>query len=435
MTSTTAEIRAGKALRWIVAGVGASGLGTGLGVVAFPLLALRLTANPLLISGVAVAEGLPWLLVALPAGALVDRRDRKRLVLFVELARAVVVALVALGATTSRLPIVAVYAAAFLVGAGETVASGVSRASVPLVVEPEDRAKANGAVAAAQGVGGQLAGPAVGGVLFSLARAVPFLGDAACYVVSGFVQRVGTPASEPRAARVDPSRADPLAGTARPDAADAVTGVAGIWTDVTSGMRWLLGNRPLRVLAAVVGSLAFCQAMVLAVLVLYATHDLHLGATGYGLLVAVPAVADVLTNLQAHRAYARFGGSRILVVAGVVAGGAYVLLGATSVLAVAGLALLLETVATATGNVANVTMRQELIPRERFGLVNNAMRMCIMGLVPVGALSAGLLARAIGTRPTFLVAGLLQLLSLAVSAAGVRSALGGEAPGRPRPGS
>jgi len=436
VTSTTAELRTGRGLRWIIAGVGASGMGTGLGVVAFPLLALRLTANPLAISGIAVAAGLPWLVVALPAGALVDRVDRKRLVLFVELARAVVVAFVALGATTSHLPIVAIYVAAFLVGAGETLVSGVSRLSVPLVVEPEDRAKANGALAAAQGVGGELAGPAVGGVLFSVARSVPFLGDAACYVVSGFFQRAGTPANELRSRRPAPGGVAPggAAPTRRGGAAGSGEGRE-IWADVTSGMRWLLGNRALRILAVVVGSLAFCQSMVLAVLVLYATHDLHLGATGYGLLVAVPAAADVLTNLQAHRAYTRIGGSTTLVVSGVVAGGAYLLLGATSILAVAGLALVLETVATATGNVANVTMRQELIPLERFGLVNNAMRMCIMGLVPVGALAAGLLARAVGTRPTFLVAGALQLLALAVSAAGVRAALGGRAPGGPAPSS
>ncbi|MHB1597690.1 MAG: MFS transporter [Acidimicrobiales bacterium] len=407
MTSATTDKLPERALRWLVVGVGASGLGTGLGVVAFPLLALRMTTNPLLISGIAVAGGLPWLLVALPAGALVDHAERKRLVLFVELLRALVVAAVALGAATGQLPFAALYVAAFLVGTGETIVSAVSRVSVPLVVERAGRARANGVVAAAQGAGQQLAGPAIGGALFAVARSLPFLSDAACYVASGFLQRAGTPLVE---------------ATGLGSGRDAVSGV-GIWSDVASGMRWFVQSASLRTLAAVVGSLAFCQSMVLSVLVLYATDVLHLGATGYGLLVAVPAVADIATNLLAHRVYDRLGGSRTLLLSGVTAGGAYILLGATSALVVAGAALVLETIATAAGNVANVTMRQELIPRERFGLVNNAMRMCIMGLVPLGAVVAGLLTKGLGTRPTFLVAGALQLLVLVVSRRALESVL------------
>ena len=70
-------------------------------VVAFSLLALKLTSHAVLIAGVAIASRLPWLFVALPAGALVDKVDRRRLVVSVDLVRAAVLGVVALGALTA----------------------------------------------------------------------------------------------------------------------------------------------------------------------------------------------------------------------------------------------------------------------------------------------------------------------------------------------
>src|SRR4051794_25318524 len=62
-----------RALRLVQVATGVSGMGNGLVLAAFPLLAARMTDDPRLVVSVTVAVRLPWLLVALPAGALVDR--------------------------------------------------------------------------------------------------------------------------------------------------------------------------------------------------------------------------------------------------------------------------------------------------------------------------------------------------------------------------
>jgi predicted MFS family arabinose efflux permease len=152
--------------------------------------------------------------------------------------------------------------------------------------------------------------------------------------------------------------------------------------------------------------------MVVSVLVLYATRELHLSSTGYGILLAVAAVGDIAGSLLASRIVRHVGPYATLVAAGVLAAGAYLLLGSTAALVVAGAALVIEAAASSVGIVTTRSLRQTLIPRERFGLVNNAIRSCVTGAIPLGALLGGLLGAAIGLRAGFEVAGALQLVAI-----------------------
>lgn len=82
----------GGEFRRLLAAVGVSGVGDGMRQTAFPLLTASVTRSPLAVAAVGVAQGLPWLLFSLPIGALVDRWDRRRVVLAVNTLRAVLVA-------------------------------------------------------------------------------------------------------------------------------------------------------------------------------------------------------------------------------------------------------------------------------------------------------------------------------------------------------
>jgi MFS family permease len=384
--------------RRLVAAVAVTSVGDGLVLAAFPLLALRATHSALLISGVAVASRLPWLLISLYSGALVDRSNRSQLVAAVDLARALLVAGIALWALSGTVPIAAIYVAAFLVGVGETAVSAAMRATVPEIAPGDELVATNGRVGAAQTAGTRFLGPATGGVIFSVSRAIPFFGDALSYVGSAALLSSAIPADARRAQRRETS----------------------VWADVRSGLRFFLANRGLRILSVVVSSFAFCQAMVLAVLVLFASSKLHLGATGYGVLLTVAGIGDVLAGLLARRVFRLIGSYAMIMVAGVAAAGGYVLLSSTSDRVVAAIALALEAAATSLGNVATLSTRQRLIPRERYGLVNNAFRMPITGLIPAGALVGGLLVTAIGFHYTFLTASGIQLAVLASMALPLR---------------
>ncbi len=363
-------------------------------------------------------------MVALPGGVLADRAEQGLLVLTVDLLRAVVVAAVALGAVTGRITIWEMYAGSFLVGAGETIDFAVTQSLVPVLAGEADLNRFNGQVNAAETAGTQFAGPAVGGFCYSLASAVPFLADAAAYVLAAFLRRGAVPPrAVPRGSPGGQTAEGPATGQGDQggDERAAGTELRGVLGDVRSGLAFLFRNRPLRVLTATVASFAFCQAMVMAVLVIYGTRTLHLGSLGYGLLLAVAAVGDLGASLLAQAAHGRLGPYWTLVVAGLGAGAGYLLLGSTGALVVAGAALVLEAAATSLGQVASLSLRQRLIPGERFGLVNNAVRMFVTGIIPLGALVGGALTVRLGTRTTFEVAGAAQLGALVVMALPLRT--------------
>jgi MFS family permease len=369
-----------------------SSVGDGLVIVAFPLLALTLTSDPLLIAGVVVAGRLPALLCSIPAGALVDRVDRRRLVFLVNMFR--FVALVAFAgvvlAGADSLP--ALYATVFVLGTGDMVFSVATQACLPAMVPERDLPRANGYLSTADVSGQQFVGPAIGGLTFAAGRALPFIADAVSFVASALLVRKALPGKVPRSDR-------------RPFLAD-----------IRAGLRWFFGNRLLRLLAVVVASLAFCQAMVFGELVLYGTHQLHLGHVGYGLFFAGTAIGDVVGSLGAGRIYARWGPARCIVGAAVTAGIAYLVLSATAAVATALVVLFLEAFAVAVGNVTTLSLRQRIIPIELLGRVGSAFRMLVFGLIPLGALTGGLVAALFGLSTAFRTAGVLQLVVLALAA-------------------
>ena len=107
-----------------------SNLGDGVDAVALPLLAETLTRDPLLFAGVAVALRLPWLLFSLPAGAIVDRVDRRRLMAAVNAARAVLLAVFGVAVLLDAASIWLLYGVGFLLGVAETLFDNAAQ-SIP----------------------------------------------------------------------------------------------------------------------------------------------------------------------------------------------------------------------------------------------------------------------------------------------------------------
>jgi MFS family permease len=397
----------GRAFRLVQLATGISGLGDGLVLAAFPLLAARLTDDPRLVVAVTVVGRLPWLLVALPAGALVDRSDRRRLVVRVETARAVLLAAFAVAVFTGHDTLGVLLVTVFLVGAGETVVSSASHAVLPDLVAPQRLANANGTLFATQTATEDLLGPAIGGVLFAAAVVLPFAVDAVSFAVAALLLAVALPR-----------------GLARPESAPATH----LRHDVAEGFAYFIHHPTLRLIGVLTASLAFCQAIVFGPLVLFALDGLGLSDAGYGLLLGVAAIGNVVGGTVAGRLDQQFGARVLLPAGGVLAAAAYIVCGMATSVALAAVALGVEAVAVALGNVANLTLRQRLIPSELLGRVGNVLRFFIFGAVPIGGLVGGSLVQWFGVRAPFAGAAALQLVAVAVVAPPLVRKLGAMAP-------
>jgi len=379
---------------WRLLGADAvSSLGDGLVLVGFPLLALTLTSDPLRIAGVAIAGRLPALLCSVPAGALADRVDRRRMVVIANIIRVAALAIFSAAVLGGHDSLPALYATVFVLGAGDLAFSIACQAALPAMVSSADLQRANGYLLTADVSGDQFVGPAIGGLAFAAAPALPFIGDAVSFAASAVLVRTALPKT--------PVRLEPPAP---------------FLADIVDGLRWFARHRLLRLLAVVVASLAFCQAMVFSELVLYGTQQLRLGHVAYGLFFAGLSAGNVLGSLGADRIHAWLGPARCIIVAAVVAGVAYIVTSLTTVVVLAAAVLFLEAVGVAVGNVTTLSLRQRVIPSHLLGRVGSAFRLLLYGLIPLGALTSGLITSEVGIRNSFRIAGAVQLVVVALAA-------------------
>ena len=151
-----------------------SDFGDGVRLAAFPLLAAQITRSPVAVAAVTAVQGLPWLLLGGGLGVIVDRTDRRRLMLIVDIARAVIIAALVAAIFVRSAGLLLIYLTAFVTGVGSALRDTAAVTCVPRLVKPADLDQANGRVTAGQIVGNELAGPAAGGWLFGLAAVLPF---------------------------------------------------------------------------------------------------------------------------------------------------------------------------------------------------------------------------------------------------------------------
>jgi len=366
-----------------------SSTGDGAFVAALPLLAVTITRDPRLVAVVTAATFLPWLLLSLPAGAVVDRYDRVTLMWRAQAIQAAVVTMIAILIVFREADIEVLAAAGFLLGSAEVIFSNAAQAVLPALVPPELLPKANGSQQVSLTVGESFLGPPVGSLLFAAAAALPFGLDSASFAGSAAL----------------------LARLPRPGPAAQDAEHPSIRAQVAEGLRWLAGHRLLRVVAVLLGIFNFANQMGQAILVLLATQTLHVSTRGFGLLLAASAVGSVIGGLVNPLLTRHMGLLPSLVLPALVDAAAFVGIGlAPGPLAVAAL-LGVQGFSVTMWNVVTISLRQRVVPARLLGRVNSVYRMLGWGLMPLGALAGGFVAHAAGLRAPYVVAGLLCALS------------------------
>lgn len=381
------------AFRRLLAAATAANLGDGLVLVGLPLVVIQITREPVLVAGISTAFRLPWLLLALQAGALADRRSRRALLVHAAAWRAVVLAGAGVAALLGEVPLAALYVVVFLLGTGEVLFDTTSQSLVPDLVPTEHLGRANGWLIGAQTVMNNFVGAPLAGLLVGLVGASMVLGPAVLYLAAALIL-VGLP--------------EAYRPPARPPARMRV--------DIAEGLSALWRQPTLRALALLGATLNLANAGYFAVLVLFVvgpSSPMGLSEVGYGLLAAVLAGGSVAGSLLAGRLEERLGPRRTAL-GGVALTSAAMLVPVltTSVAAITVMALVLG-FASVLVNVVIVSSRQRIVPSSLLGRVNASFRVLAMGVLPVGAALGGVLASSTSLRTTFAVAVALQVVALA----------------------
>ncbi len=364
-----------------------SGLSDGVYRVAVPLLTLTLTRDPVVIGLVSASAWLPWLVVALPAGVLADRKAPLGIMRWSQAARLVLLFVLGAIAALGDLPVWLFALCVFLVSASGVVNDVSAQGLVPRIVAEPMLPKANGRVQVIQIGTQQLSGPALAGYCVLLGTAGAFGSMGLVYAVA-LVLIVLLPMRQEEVATAP---------------ADASVRPSSVFGDLKYGLAYFFRRRDLLTIACMAAVMNFAFISMMTILPLWVTEPGPLGASTevYGGVVALGALGGLSSGVVVHRFVARYGERVVFRFCLFGVALSVLLLCITSVLAVIA-ALISYSAIVIFFNVANMTYRQRTVPLEVFSRVNAAYRWISWGVMPLSAAASGLITDAVGVRGLFL---------------------------------
>lgn len=370
-----------------------SNLGDGVFAVALPLMAARITDDRVSVGLIATFFTIPWLLFAVPVGVLIDRSDRRRVMVSADACRAALVGGLALVAAFSEVRIWMLWVLAFGLGVGEVFFDSTSQTIIPAIVPAEKLERANGYSYATEIATNTFLGMPLGSVLFGFVVWLPFGLDAASFVAAAAL-------------------ATSLRGTFRPAAGGPLGQSVG--QSLRAGVRWLWHHPLLRnvAVAAGVGNLAYGATQ--ATLVLFALERLDLDERLFGPVLALVGAGSVLAGVAGGRVIGRAGRRATLVAVAVLPVLTCATIGLFPNVWVAVPMYTVQAVASTLFTIVTVSLRQQLIPDHLLGRVNSVYRWFAAGGMALGALAGSFIAAALGLRAPYFVAAGLLLVPLAL---------------------
>jgi predicted MFS family arabinose efflux permease len=382
LAETIAPARLGRSFRWLFASTVVTNVGDGVALAAGPLLIASLTRDPLLVSMAALAQTLPPLLFGVPAGAVADRRDRRRIVAGVNLVRAAVLGMLAATIVNGSVSIAIVLASLFILGTAETFADVGSSSLLPRLVRREDLGIANARLQSAFLLTNQLLLPPVGAFLFAVSTPLPFATDAACFALGALL--VSRIVLRPRDAAEAP---EPPPSSFR--------------TDMREGLRWLLAHPPMRTLVLTIFLFNVTFGAAWSVLVLYASDRLGMSAVGFGLLTTAMAVGGIIGTASYGRLERRFALGDIMRVGLLIETVTHLVLALTTSAAVALATFVVFGAHAFVWGTTSTVVRQRAVPDALLGRVTGLYTVAVFAGIVIGTPIGGLLARQFGITAPF----------------------------------
>lgn len=394
-------LQANRPFMTLVVGQGISALGDAVNYTALPLLVLFLTGSGVAMGIVGVLGALPDLVFGLVAGALADRWDRRRMMLWADLGRAFLTALIPISYALGWPTMAVILLVTAPIQALRVLFLAAYTGAVPNLVGRRQIGQATSLFESIYSLGWIL-GPAIAGLLAAtIGPALTLAVDAASFGVSavalGFVRR--------------PLRAE---RTGEP---------AHIVDEIREGIRYVVGHRLLRTAILFWGTLMIGEAALIPAATFLITRDLGLGAEVVGLVVSAFGLGSLGGSIAAGFLAKRSFGVPLLAGNAVSAVALIALSTQSTVPPLVALAFV-SGIANSIVLVTYVTLRASVTPNELLGRVGSTARTVSLGLQPIGFLAAGLLLDLVAGRATIGLMGVFLLAASVVfgSSATLRSA-------------
>lgn len=361
------------------AAVGLANLGDGIAVVAWAWIASLITRDPLWIAILPAALRVPWVLFALPSGILADRMDRRRLIVFCDLARTLAYG-AAGGAMVLSLPLAeptidgignsALYwsllSLGFIIGCAEVARDNAAQSMLPSIVSADSLERANGILGSVETVGNSMAGPSLGAFIVALFVPLPFLTIAVALLLAALLTAS-------------------LKGNFKPAKQKKQS-----WrTELSEGFRFVVVHPMLRVLVLITGFWNFFAEMSVIALVLHIQENLSAGATTYGLILAVGAIGGVVGGIAVAPLMKLFPTGVLAQWMNLASAPMFLLIALAPGPITVAVAMFFFYLSGIVWNTISISYRQRVVPDQIRGRVNSVYRLFAWGMMPLGLVASG----------------------------------------------
>ena len=358
--------------RWLWSGMCVSTLGSHTAGIVYPLLVLALTGSPEIVGWVTALRITPFVLLCLPVGAMIDRWDRRRVMLWCDLGRGLVVGSLPLAMLFAEPSLTHIIAVAVVEGTLMVFYNLAEVAALPRVVARPHLPQASALNQAGYAVAG-IAGPALGTTLYQFSRALPFAADALSYAVSAFTlwrlkgDFSAAPATAPRH----------------------------LGAEIMTGLRWLWREKIVRRMAMLTGGMNFIEATVPLLLIVTAQQ---MGATAVeiGLIFSAGGIGGVLGAWVGGRIQRYLSFGQVIIGVVVLQALLYPMYALSPSPLWLGVVYGLIEFLGPVYNVVQFSHRIALIPQGLEGRVNAGYRFIAHALNPAGAALCGVLIERLG---------------------------------------
>lgn len=358
-----------------------------------PLLAVSLTEDPILIGLLSALGLLPWLFFAIPIGALVDRIDKRRALVLGNFGRSALALFVAFSVSQVFINIWILLGCVFLFGICEVLVDTTAQSVLPQILDKSNFERGNSRLQISEVIVAQFAGSPLSGFLYAIAIALPFY-----FSTTGFFIAALLLALFPFHKDVNPVHED--------DEGKERLGLIG---DIKFALNYLYEDKRILSIVVITTSIGFFYSLSNAIAPLFILKELDVAPSYFGVVLAIQGIGALAGSVMAPVASKKLGRGRalalnlflasIMIVFTGLAPNAYVFVAISVVIGFT----------ISVWNILLMSLYQSLIPAHLYGRIHGARRTIVWGLMPIGSLFGGVIARG-GLRLPFLIGGAVATL-------------------------
>ena len=361
--------------------------------LAAPLLAVSLTEDPILIGALSALGLLPWLFFAIPIGAIVDRVDRRKALVIGNSLRAVIALFIAFAVSQDFINIWLLLISVFFFGICEVLVDTTSQAVLPQILDKSNYERGNSRLQISEVIVSQFAGAPLSGLLYAVSIALPFFFSTTGFILAGLLILLFP---FERAINVRKEG----------DAGQAKLGLKG---DIKFALNYLYQDKQIFSIVVITTLLGFFYSLSNAIAPLFILKELNVSPALFGVVLAIQGIGALAGSIAAPMVSKYLGRGKALAINVFFASLLVIFIGLSPNAYFFVAVSVLVGFTISVWNILLMSLYQSIIPPELYGRIHGARRTIVWGLMPIGALLGGVIARG-GLRLPFLIGGSIATL-------------------------